>query len=367
MILAEGWREAAEEIDEAELAGRRERFGLDALPQDVLVLTAGVDVQRDRLEIVILGHGKTDFFVLAQHVIWGSPHEDHTWAELDDFLRGQWAHPNGETLRLDAAGIDAGDGETMDAVINFCRPRFSRCVVAIKGASGARPSIKASETKGSRLFILGVDGLKATLASHLSRGRTVRFSDTLEDRFFEELTSERRIVRYKRGGSRAHLGADHWAAGRVLGLHGLRPRRAPAGGRRSGPTRGRSRDKGGSRKACSCDTVHLDERRLERRLVEADFGKLNIGRNYCFGFAYFYCGNYLSVSAVQETLACFTDFYRVFRRGRNLGPAGRNRFGRTRANVPHRAFRQVLGNVGAAESSDLSVYGLRGGRAILLS
>lgn len=198
-ILAEGWREAAEEIDEAALAARRERFGLDALPPDVLVLTAGVDVQRDRLEIVILGHGKTDFFVLAQHVIWGSPHEDHTWAELDDFLRGQWPHPGGGTLRLDAVAIDAGDGETMDPVMSFCRPRFARRIVAIKGAPGARPSIKASETKGSRLFILGVDGLKATLASHLSRGRTVRFSDSLEDRFFEELASERRLVRYKRG------------------------------------------------------------------------------------------------------------------------------------------------------------------------
>lgn len=198
-ILAEGWREAAEEIDEAALAARRERFGLNALPPDVLVLTAGVDVQRDRLEIVVLGHGKTDYFVLAQEVIWGSPHEDTTWAELDDYLRGQWPHPGGGTLRLDATAIDAGDGETMDAVVNFCRPRFARRVVAIKGAGGARPAIKASETKGSRLFILGVDGLKATLSSHLSRGRTVRFSDSLEDRFFEELASERRLVRYKRG------------------------------------------------------------------------------------------------------------------------------------------------------------------------
>jgi len=198
-ILAEGWREAAEEINEAELAGRRERFGLDAVPPGVLVLTAGVDVQRARLEIVTLGHGKTEIFVLAQHVIWGSPHEDHTWAELDDFLRGQWQHPGGGTLRLDAVAVDAGDGETMDAVLAFCRPRFPRRVVAIKGAPGARPSIKASETRGSRLFIVGVDGLKATLSSHLSRGRTVRFSDTLEDRFFEELASERRLVRYKRG------------------------------------------------------------------------------------------------------------------------------------------------------------------------
>jgi len=44
-ILAEGWRESAEENDEAAQAARRERFGLDALPRDVLVLTAGVDVQ----------------------------------------------------------------------------------------------------------------------------------------------------------------------------------------------------------------------------------------------------------------------------------------------------------------------------------
>jgi phage terminase large subunit GpA-like protein len=198
-ILAEGWREAAEEVNEAELAARRERFGLDALPAEALILTAGVDVQRDRLEIVILGHGREGIFVLAQHVIWGSPHEDTTWQELDDFLRGTWKHPRGGSLRLDAVAIDAGDGETMDRVLNFCRPRFARRVVAIKGAAGDRPAIKASDTRGSRLFILGVDGLKATLAAHLSRGRSVRFSDTLEARFFEEIAAERRLVRYKRG------------------------------------------------------------------------------------------------------------------------------------------------------------------------
>ncbi len=198
-ILAEGWREAAEELDESELAGRRERFGLEAIPPEVLVLTAGVDVQRDRLEVVILGHGRTDFHVLAQDVIWGTPHEDTTWAELDDLLRGTWRHPSGGIMRLDAAGIDASDGETMDAVMSFTRPRFARRVVALKGAAGSRPAIKASETKGARLFIVGVDGLKATLASHLSRGRTFRFSDNLEDRFFEELASERRTLRYKRG------------------------------------------------------------------------------------------------------------------------------------------------------------------------
>ena len=38
-----------------------------------------------------------------------------------------------------------------------------RCVVAVKGAPGNRPTIRASETKRQRLFICGVDGLKANL------------------------------------------------------------------------------------------------------------------------------------------------------------------------------------------------------------
>ncbi len=198
-ILAQGWREAAEEADPEELAARAEPFGLDAMPVAVLIVTAGVDVQRDRLEIVFLGHGREETFVLGNSVIWGSPEADDTWAELDDALKTMWRHPGGGTLRVDSAAIDAGDGETMDRVIAFTRPRFGRRVVAVKGVSGNRPAMKASETKGSRLFIVGVDGVKGQLSARLARGRSIRFSAKLEARYFEELASERLIVRYVRG------------------------------------------------------------------------------------------------------------------------------------------------------------------------
>jgi phage terminase large subunit GpA-like protein len=198
-ILAQGWREAAEEIDETALAARAEPFGLDDIPPEVLIITAGVDVQRDRLEIVFLGHGRDEIFVLSQSVIWGDPMGDNVWMELDDTLRTIWKHPKGGLLRVDAAAIDAGDGETMDKVIAFTRPRFARRVHAIKGASGNRPVIKASDTKGSKLFIVGVDSVKAQLVNRLARGRSVRFSDSLEGRFYEELASERLVMRYLRG------------------------------------------------------------------------------------------------------------------------------------------------------------------------
>lgn len=198
-ILAQGWREAAEEIDEAALAARAEPFGLDALPPDMLIVTAGIDVQRDRLEIVFLGWSRDEIFVLSQQVIYGDPMADDVWAELDDALRTVWKHPKGGVVRVDAAAVDAGDGETMDRVIGFCRPRFGRRVFAIKGATGNRPNIKASDTKGTKLFIVGVDGLKGQLVNRLTRGRSIRFSDTLDARFFEELASERLIMRYVRG------------------------------------------------------------------------------------------------------------------------------------------------------------------------
>lgn len=197
--MAEGWREALEEVDETALASRAEPFGLRAIPAGALIVTAGVDVQRDRLEVVFIGHGRDELFVLGNAVIWGLPEDDGTWAELDELLRSTWPHPNGGVLRIDAAAIDAGDGGTMDRVLSFCQPRFGRRIVAIKGASGNRPAIVPSKTKGSKLFIVGVDGEKSRLLARLARGAGIRFSRDLELRYFDEIASERVVVKYIRG------------------------------------------------------------------------------------------------------------------------------------------------------------------------
>lgn len=197
-ILAEGWREAAEELDEQSLQARAEPWGLTDIPAEVLVVTAGVDVQDDRLETTIVGWSRTDALILGHSVVWGSPHEDSTWHELDDLLRTHWPHPNGGRLKIDAAVIDSGDGGTTDVVYAFARPRYARRIVAGKGASGTRPAIQASGSK-SRLFIVGVDGLKAQILNRLARGQSIRFSKSLEPSWYEQLTSERRIVRYVRG------------------------------------------------------------------------------------------------------------------------------------------------------------------------
>lgn len=198
-ILAEGWREAADEVDENDLASRAEPWSLESIPAEVLIVTCGVDVQDDRIEVSFIGHSREDTFILGHSVVWGAPGDDSTWAELDDLLRSTWTHPNGGTLRVDAAVVDSGDGGWTDTVYNFTRPRFGRKIVSGKGVAGNRPAIARSSAKGIPLFLIGVDGLKGQILTRLARGRTIRFSQSLEPVYFEQVASERRVVRYIRG------------------------------------------------------------------------------------------------------------------------------------------------------------------------
>jgi phage terminase large subunit GpA-like protein len=78
--------------------------------------------------------------------------------------------------------------------MKFAVARAARRIFATKGAPGfARPAFKQSaalRSRGSqRLFIIGVDAIKALLFARLRKGQTIKFSDTLEAVYFEQLAS----------------------------------------------------------------------------------------------------------------------------------------------------------------------------------
>ena len=203
--LAESWDGDTPDLDEAKLREKVEAFDVNDIPEDVLALTAGVDVQDDRLEVTLVGWSRAATFVLSHDVFWGSPDDEATWSQLDTFREQRWAHPFGGKLRLDAMAVDSGDGDWTSQVYRYCGPRYSRLVLAIKGVSGSRPPIEKSKTpvQGANLFIVGVDGLKTTITSRLERGDTIRFSDSLQTVYFEQLASERKIIKRVRGQPRA--------------------------------------------------------------------------------------------------------------------------------------------------------------------
>ena len=201
--LAEGWRAEGEELDETALAARAEPFGLAPVPAEVLCLTAGVDVQRDRFEISILGHGETGtVFILAHEVVWGPYDEPDTWAQLESLLSSRWPYELGGKIGLDAVCIDSSDGVSQPQVYAFCAPRARRKIVPIKGVAGAsRPPLeRASRVKGKvQLWLCGVDALKTRIFARLPQAGAFRFSDTLRPVYFEQLCSEVATIRYTRG------------------------------------------------------------------------------------------------------------------------------------------------------------------------
>lgn len=213
-LLGEPWSETVDNIDPEELHASVQPFGLNArlddgemlnIPREVLSITIGCDVQDDRLEASVWGWSREgNMFALGHVVIWGSPGEPSTWAELDALLTTKWDHPLGGKIGVDAACVDAGDGGWVDQVYEFCWPRARRRVMAIKGASGNRPVIEGSKGKiargtvsgKGRLWIVGVDTVKTSLLMRLSRNReSVSFSKSLPLSWFEQLLSERRVIK----------------------------------------------------------------------------------------------------------------------------------------------------------------------------
>jgi phage terminase large subunit GpA-like protein len=138
-------------------------------------------------------------------VLWGSPDDDTLWIELDELLKTRWQHPLGGKIGIDAAAIDSGDGDWTQRVYDFCFPRARRRVMAVKGMAGSRPVITATKSKikgtagAGRLWLVGVDVIKTTIFNRLQRGRSIRFSASLEAVYYEQLASERKMVRYIRG------------------------------------------------------------------------------------------------------------------------------------------------------------------------
>lgn len=198
LTLGEPWRTEGEDLDEYELFGRRESFNLESLPDDVLWLTAGVDCQDDRLEAVICGHGATDLFVIDHRVFWGPIDGEAVWQELESMLRETWKHPHGATMGISAACIDSGDGGHTEIVNAFARPRFGRRVVPIKGVPGfSRPVLEKSGRQ--HLWLVGSDSVKSQLFARIARASGIRFGEDLAPIYFEQLASERRVVRYSRG------------------------------------------------------------------------------------------------------------------------------------------------------------------------
>ncbi|MBF0142862.1 MAG: phage terminase large subunit family protein [Magnetococcales bacterium] len=206
--LGETWEEAAEQLDGDGLMERREVFG-KFLPSGIVILTAGVDVQDDRLEVEIVGWGRDEEnWSVDYRILWGDPSGPAVWQDLDELLRRPFPHARQmPDLHIRAAALDTGGHHTLQAYA-FCRSRQDRRIWAIKGRGGMGvpiwPRRPSRNNKGRvPLFIVGVDACKEAIYARLRLKESgpgyCHFPHDRDGEWFRQLTAERITTRFHRG------------------------------------------------------------------------------------------------------------------------------------------------------------------------
>jgi phage terminase large subunit GpA-like protein len=255
--LGKPWAYKNDVPDEDALAARAEGYEEFTVPAGGLLVTVGVDVQHDRLAVVIAAWGRgEECWILYWGELYGRPIDkaDPVWAELDALtLDRTFAHVNGGELGVSAMSIDSGDGNTADAVYHYARARRRRGVMATKGSSTdtaeifrkpAERSIDITATQkaakyGLKPYIVGVSRAKDLVLGADGGGRLqlresgpgrMHWYQGIRRDFFEQLTAE--VKAPARGGPR---GKKVWQrkAGRrnealdctILALHAARSQR----------------------------------------------------------------------------------------------------------------------------------------------
>ena len=207
--LGRPWRDPhAEDLTDIDAAGLKADTSDHP---DTIALTAGVDVQGDRFEVTTCAWRGTSYSdygcdVLDHHIIEGTLDDPQHWTRLSEYLssikRGR------HTLAI--AAVDSGYQTDMVMAFAMREQRAGRKYVqAVKGIgrvdakyihSVMRRGDPQQKKAGLRVvarpvdvFQLGVNQIKNALAANLRAGRKrITFADQLDEKYFAQITSERR-------------------------------------------------------------------------------------------------------------------------------------------------------------------------------
>jgi phage terminase large subunit GpA-like protein len=179
------------------------------------MLTAGVDVQDNRLAVSVWGWGAGEEAWLVWHQeIMGDPTQPKVWEQLDAVLDTAWPVENGGELMLAQVAIDSG-GHATHEVYQYARERRNRYVVAVKGSSrrsqavinkGAPQDVNWKDKvikRGVVLYQVGTDTVKTTLFGRLRHNKAgpgyIHFGLAGDDEWCSQVTSEKQRLRYSKG------------------------------------------------------------------------------------------------------------------------------------------------------------------------
>lgn len=163
-----------EQLDYEAIFERREDYGAE-LHDNIRFLTAGVDVQDNRLELMVVGWGyQYESYVVAYRDFPGSPGKEDIWLQLDAYLKRKFSFKNKKNLSIACTLIDSGGHHTGN-VYKYVYGKAKRNIFAIKGQGGFGINILNGFRKTTKkgvpsinLLSLGVNALKDLVYSRLT-------------------------------------------------------------------------------------------------------------------------------------------------------------------------------------------------------
>lgn len=218
-VLGETWKDKGDAPDWKRLYDRREIYIPGSIPStEIVFLTAGVDVQKDRLEIEIVGWGRDkQSWSVDYIVIPGDTTHESTLRELDKLMSQTWSHAGGLTLNIRMMAIDSG--YNTNHIYNWVRRHPINRVMAVKGSDQAALLLGAPSAvdinlagkrirRGVKLWPVGVSIAKGELYAWLKQEKPLDGEKFVNgychfpeygDEYFKQLTSEQLVVRIIKG------------------------------------------------------------------------------------------------------------------------------------------------------------------------
>lgn len=217
-VLGEAWQDSGEAPDWERLYERRADYPIGIVPEGGLYLTAGCDVQADRLELEIVAWGRgMESWSIDYRVLEGSPHEAGVWSQLDAILSRQFDHALGGRLAIGKLAIDTG--YATQRVYKWAGRHRNIRILPIKGVDTARFTLGAptaveitehghKRKAGVRLWPVGVGILKGQVYGWLNapleiegeRPEGYAHFPMYGPEYFKQLTAERLVTRRNKAG-----------------------------------------------------------------------------------------------------------------------------------------------------------------------
>ncbi|MCW7542096.1 phage terminase large subunit family protein [Aquabacterium sp. A7-Y] len=221
--LGETWVEDGEAPDWQRLLERRESYRVGTVPWGGLLLVAGADVQKDRIEVSVWAWGRGKESWLIEHrVLMGDTDLAGVWQQLGAMLNETWTHESGVQMPLAKLALDTGF-QTQEAYA-FVRSCHDSRVMAVKGVSKGAALIGTPTAvdvtaggrrlrRGMKVFSVVVGIAKQELYSNLRKVPSVDGSTgeivyppgyvhlpAMDAEYLQQLCAEQLVTRRDRNG-----------------------------------------------------------------------------------------------------------------------------------------------------------------------